>query len=154
MCRLRSIVAALALFAASATGCDPGYRYKPVDVDGKQLSHWSTTIEGVAFSADPFTILIGSKGTFMQLGVVNESKDEVEVLGGELETKGTTLKAGVPPSPEDRAARTVSAGETKKVFLHVDLGRAASDVLGPSITWVWRVRIGMTEHTLRVPLDR
>ena len=152
---LRSLfVAALPLLAASATGCDPGYGYKPVDADGKKVPQWSTTVAGVRFSADPYSTLIGSGNTLMQLSVTNESKDEVEVLAGELETKGRTLRANLLPGSEDRAARTVPAGEAKEVSLLVDFGGHAYDVLGPSITWVWRVRIGTAEHTLRVRMDR
>jgi hypothetical protein len=152
---LRSrFVVALGLMTASVVGCDPGYRYKPIDADGKKVPRWSTTVAGVRFSADPYSTLIGSGSTFMRLGVANDSKNEVEVIGGELETRGRTLKANLPPGPENRAARIVSAGETKEVSLLVDFGGAASDVLGPTITWVWRVRIGTAEHTLRIDLDR
>jgi hypothetical protein len=148
------VIAALALLSASAAGCDPGYGYQPIDAGGKKVPQWSTMIAGVRFSADPYGTLIGSRNTFMRLGVANESKDEVEVLGGELETNGRTLKANLRAGPEHRAARTVPAGETKQVSLLVDFGGSASEVLGPSVTWVWRVRIGKAEHTLRVPMDR
>jgi hypothetical protein len=148
------MIAALALLPAAAAGCDPGYGYNPVDAGGKKVPQWSTRIAGVRFSAEPYGTLSGSGNTFMRLGVANGSKEDVEVLGGELETKGRTLKANLPPGPEHRAARTVPAGETKEVSLLVDFGGSASEILGPSITWVWRVRIGTAEHTLLVQMDR
>lgn len=147
-------IAAVAVLVCAAAGCDPGYRYQPVGADGKKVPQWSATIAGVRFTADPCGTLIGSRSTFMQLGVVNGSKDEVEVTGGELETNGRTLRAQLPPGPEYRAARTVPAGVTEQVSLLVDFGGSASDVLGPSVTWGWHVRIGTAEHTLRVRMDR
>jgi hypothetical protein len=118
------------------------------------VPQWSTTINGVRFGADPYSILIGSSNAFMHLEIANESKEEVEVLGGQLETKGRTLEADLPREPEDREARVVPAGSTRAISLLVALGGAASDVLGPSITWVWRIRIGTAEHTLRLRMDR
>lgn len=151
----RTLVAAvLGALALLTPGCDPGYGYQPVDSDGKKVPQWSATIAGVRFTADPYSDLIGSGNTLMQMRVANESKDEVEVVGGELEAKGRTLKADLPPGPDNRAARTVPVGSTREVSLLVDFGGAAADVLGPSITWVWRVRIGTAEHTLRVQMDR
>ncbi len=148
------IIAAVGLVAIATLGCDPGYEYTPVDAAGAKVPRWSTTIDGVRLSAEPYSTLIGSRSTFMELGVANESGVEVEVLAGEMETGGRTLWAGVPPGPENRAARIVPAGGTRTVSLLVDLGGAAADILGPSLTWVWRVRIGTAEHTLRVRMDR
>jgi hypothetical protein len=148
------LMAAVGLMTASAAGCDPGYRYTPLDADGEKVPEWSTTIAGVRFSVDPYHTFIGSGNTLMVLDVANESKEVVEVLGGELETKGRTLKAYLPPGQENRAARTVPARSTNAVVLLVEFGEPASHVLGTTITWVWRVRIGNTEHTLRVSMDR
>lgn len=119
---------------------------------GQRLSEWSETIGGVRFSARPFVILTGSSGG-IPLVVANGSDKEVVVLGGQLVTKGRTVEADVPDDPATRAFRTVPAGETKSVSLGWSLG-TASKALGPDPTWVWRVRIGGTEHTLRVPMRR
>ena len=148
------LLAAVAFVAWFAPGCDPGYHYQPVNVDREKVPQWSTTIAGVRFSVDPYRTFVGSGNTTMRLEITNESKEEVEVIGGELETKGRTLKAHLWPGPEDREARTVPAGSTKAVELLVDFGGPASDVLGPTITWVWSVRIGTATHTLRIRMDR
>ena len=147
-------IATVGVIACSVTGCDPGYDYKPVDEEGKKVQQWSTKIAGVQFSTDPFNTLIGSRGTFMWLQVTNESKETVEIVGGEVESNGRTMKANWPFDSASREARTVTPGSAKQVRLFLEFGGSAMDVLGPTITWVWRVRIGTEEHILRVRKDR
>jgi hypothetical protein len=144
----------LIVLVLSASGCDPGYSYQPVDTKGERLPQWSEKVEGVHFSARPYSTLIGSKNTIEYLDITNESDKEVVVLGGQLLTKGRTIEAQVLDDPPNREARTVPAGESKSVSLYWEYGGSASDVLGPDITWVWRVRIGAAEHSLRVPMQR
>ena len=64
------------------------------------------------------------------------------------------LQANVLDAPEEREARTVPAGESKTVGFLWEFGGPASNVLGADITWVWQVRIGNAEHSLRVPMQR
>jgi hypothetical protein len=146
----------IALFAAvlSASGCDPGYKYHSVDAKGQRLLHWSETVEGVRFSARPYSTLIGSGNTIVYLDITNESDKEVVVLGGQLVTNDRRIEARIIDDAPNREARTVSARESKSVDLLWEFGGPASEVLGQDLTWVWRVRIGEAEHSLRVPMER
>jgi hypothetical protein len=150
---------ALAFLAFSASGCDPGYQYQPVDPQGNPLSQWSEVIDGVRFSVKPYSTLIGSGSASRSLEITNKSDKKVVVLGGQLLSKGRAIEAIIDDSPEGRTGRTVSPGDTKAVYLSWEFGdvvhhRPAHEVLGPDITWVWQVRIGEGEHTLRVPMQR
>jgi hypothetical protein len=149
-----AILLALVVLALSAAGCDPGYNYQPVDAKGQRLPEWSETIEDVRFSSRPYSTLIGSGNTCVYLDIINESDKEILVLGGQLLTNDRTIEAIIIDDPPNREARTVPAGESKSVLLYWEFGGSASEVLGPNLTWVWRVRIGKTEHSLRVPMQR
>lgn len=142
------------LLVLSVSGCDRGYNYQPVDPQGNRLPQWSETVGGVQFSAKPYTTLIGQSAAILYLDIANESDKEAFMLGGQLVTNGRTIEAEVDDSSEGRDARTVSPGASKSVMLFWDLGGSADEVLGPDITWVWRVRIGAAEHSLRVPMQR
>lgn len=143
-----------AFLAMSASGCDPGYHYQPVDSSGKQLSQWSQTIEGVQFSAKSYGTLIGASYIYGHLEIVNRSNKEVLVLGGQLLTDDRTIKARVNEHQSGREERTVAPGRSRSVDLSWDFGASAHEVLGPKITWVWRVQIGAAEHDLRIPMQR
>lgn len=144
----------LLVLAPLASGCDPGYHYQPLDAKGQRLPHWSKTVAGVHFSAGPYGTLIGSGNTVVNLNITNESGKEVIVLGGQLVTNGRTIEARILDDAPNREDRTVPAGESKTVSLYWEFGGSASEVLGTDITWIWRVRIGTTEHSLRVPMQR
>ncbi|HEX3152855.1 MAG TPA: hypothetical protein VHR66_32585 [Gemmataceae bacterium] len=155
MCRFRYFTGvAAALSAVAVAGCDPGYTYTPVDANGQPVSEWATTIAGVKFSVTPSSILIGSSNEFIGLDVVNGSAAEVVVVGAEIETNGRALKANLFAGAENTAARTVDAGQTGPVSLLVELGGPAGETFGLTITYVWHIRIGSDEHTLRVPMNR
>jgi hypothetical protein len=151
--RITVLVASAAL-ALAVPGCDPGYTYQPVGPQGNRLAEWSETVEGVRFSARPYMVLIGSRSTFGQLDIANESDKEVVVLGGQLVTNGRTIEAHIFDSPANREARTVAPGGSESVSLLWEFGGSASEVLGPDISWVWRVRIGSEDHSLRVSMER
>src|SRR5262245_4942051 len=106
-----AVLVALVVFALSTSGCDPGYNYQPVDAKGQRLPQWSETVEGVRFSARPYSTLIGSGNTVVYLDITNKSDREVVVLGGQLVTEGRTIEAGVIDDPPSREARTVHAWE-------------------------------------------
>jgi hypothetical protein len=99
-------------------------------------------------------LLIGSRGTSGRMDIANESNNEVIVLGGQLETNGRTIEATLYDDPANREARTVPPGGSKSVSLSWDFGASAYDVLAPDVTWVWRVRIGTEDHSLRVSMKR
>jgi hypothetical protein len=144
----------LVSLAVSAPGCDPAFNYQPIDAKGQRLPLWSETVEGVRFSENPYTTLRGSGNTVEYLDIANGSDKEVAVLGGQLVTNGRTIEARIIDDPANREARTVPAGESKSVLLFWEFGDTALKVFGPDLTWVWHVRIGETEHTLRVPMKR
>ncbi len=148
------VVGALVVLAPLGSGCDPGYTYRPVGPNGQRLPQWTTTIEGVRFSARPSSTLVGSAGSLVDLDIANESDKVVVVLGGQLVTNGRAIEAIIYDDRPNREARTVPAGQSKSVLLHWRFGGSASDVLGTDITWVWRLRIGKAEHALRVPMQR
>ena len=150
----RITVLVAAAFALSVPGCDPGYTYQPVGPQGNRLPLWSETVEGVRFSARPCMELVGSRSTSGQMEIANESDKEVVVLAAQLVTNGRTIEANIFDNPAHREARTVPPGGSKSVSLSWDFGGSASEVLGPDITWVWRVRIGTEEHSLRVSMKR
>src|SRR5476651_2255958 len=119
MCVFRgAILLPLVVLAFSASGCDPGYNYHPVDAKGQRFPQWSETIEGVRFAARPYSTLIGSGNTVDYLDITNGSDKEVVVLGGQLVTNGRTIEAKVYDSPEGIEARTVPAGVSKSVMLY------------------------------------
>jgi hypothetical protein len=150
--RFTTIVASLVLVAL--VGCDPGYKFEPVDSAGNKTAQWTTTIGGVKFTAQPTTMLIGDSGEFMTIGVENDSKDEVEVLGAQIESNGRTLPANLLAGKENQDARTILPGSSSRVQLLVELGGPAYEVLAASVVHVWRVRIGMDEHIIRIRFDR
>jgi hypothetical protein len=160
MCASRSAIRlALVVLALSASGCSFLYRYYPVDAAGYRLREWSETVEGVRFSAfsQDGTWTTGrdsSFGTEVGLDVTNKSDKEVVVLGGQLLTNGRTIKAHFP-DPPNRDDRTVPAGKSRSVPLLWNYGGGFADqVLGPDITFIWQMRIGKAEHSLRVPMQR
>ncbi len=148
------VASALILLASLGSGCDPGYTYQPVGGNGQRLPHWTETIEGVRFTARPYSTLVGSAGSLVDLDIANESDKVVVVLGGQLVTNGRTIKAIIYDNLPNREARTVPAGQSRSVLLHWKFGGSASEILGTDITWVWRVRIGTAGHALRVPMRR
>jgi hypothetical protein len=148
------VVLAVGLTSICLAGCDPGYGYQPLDAAGNKVRRWSTTIAGVRFGVDSYGILTGSRGALMRLEIANQSGARVAVLGGQLETNGRTIEADLPNNPEAREGRVVPAGSTKTVPLKVDFGGQAAEVLGPSMTWSWRVRIGGHRHTVTVRMAR
>lgn len=105
-------------------------------------------------SVRPYRTLIGSGSTAVNLDIANESEIEVVVLSGQLVTKGQTIDAHIFDGPLESKARIVPAGESKLVSLSWEFGGAAYEVLGPELTWVWRVRIDKAEYILRVPMQQ
>ena len=147
-----SLCAALLAF----TGCDPGYGYKPLDPGGRKVANWSESIAGVRFEMKAFYVFTGSGGTLQGLTIRNNSDRDVVVLGGQLNTNGRALEAKLPGEGEAKW-RTVRPGATETINLLWDFrehGGDASKVLGPDITWTWRVKIGDDEHTLCVRMQR
>jgi hypothetical protein len=160
MCASRSaILMALLVLALSASGCEFVYRYYPVDAKARRLPGWSEMVEGVRFSAfsDDGTWTTGRDSSFgaeVGLDITNKSDKEVVVLGGQLLTNGRTIKAHFP-NPPNRDDRTVPAGKSRSVPLLWNYGGGSADqVLGPDITFIWQVRIGKAERSLRVPMQR
>jgi hypothetical protein len=79
----------------------------------------------------------------------------VTVLGGELQTNERSIAAHVLEDGESVKARSVPARSGyKRIMLYWQFDSPASELLGPTINWTWRVRIGPTEHVLRIPMQR
>jgi hypothetical protein len=154
---VRRVTAAYLCAALLASiGCDPGYDYKPLDAGGRKVAKWSDSVSGVRFEMKPFMILTGSGGTSQGLTIVNGSDRNVVVLGGQLSTNGRTLEAKLPGEGEVKW-RTVPPGAAETINLSWDFGEQggyADKALGPSVTWIWRVKIGDEEHTIRVGMER
>jgi hypothetical protein len=150
----RPILLFLSTVVVLACGCDPGYHYQPIDSKGHKVSEWSETIDGIRFSVEPYTTLIGSYNALIYLQVVNQTEEEVVVLGGQLLTNGRTIEARILDDPENRKARTVPPGSSKRVLLLWELGGSASNVLGSELVFVWRVQIGKAERTVKVGMER
>jgi hypothetical protein len=129
--------------------------YQPVDAAGQPLPEWSETVDQVRFSMPLLSLRNGSNSTIF-LHVTNASDKEVVLLGGEALTygDGPAIEARVFDGPQEVALRTVPAGQSKEVGLFWEFGTSLDQVLGPEVTWVWRVRIGKAEHTLRVRMQR
>jgi hypothetical protein len=152
--RVTAIYLCAALLASA--GYDPGYGYKPLDTKGRKVGDWSESVAGVRFEMAPFMILTGSGGTMQGLTIVNNSDHDVIVLGCRLSTKGRTLEAKLPGEGEAKW-RTVRPRAAEIINLSWDFreqGGDAEKTLGPSVTWIWRVKIGDEEHTLRVRMER
>jgi hypothetical protein len=152
--RQKIATAAIATVAVVTAGCDPGYTYKPTNDAGQLVEEWTTKIGDVRFSCGPDNLLIGSRSKYLVLTVENASQDGVEILGAQVETGGRSISADLLPDPDNCKERVVPASETKSVWLLVDLGGSASEVLAPSVAHVWRVQIGTAEHVLRAELRR
>ena len=151
-----AIAIAMVKFVLSGLGSILGDRfchYQPVDAKGEPLPQWSETIEGVRFSMRPLSLSI-SGGASICLEIANDSDKEVVLLGGEVLTYGRTIEAKVHDSPQDVLARTAPIGQSKVVGLSWEFGTWLDQVLGHEITWVWKVRIGKAEHSLRIPMQR
>jgi hypothetical protein len=151
-------VAASCLCAAllASAGCDPGYGYQPLDAAGRKVAQWSESIGGVRLEMKPIMILTGSGGTMQGLTITNNSDRDVVVLGGQLSTDGRIMEAKLPGEGEAKW-RTVPPGATQTINLSWDFrehGGDASKVLGPSLCWTWRVKIGEEEHTFKVRMER
>jgi hypothetical protein len=132
---------------------DPGYRYRPIDASGTPLTQWSQTIEGVALVGVSFDTLSGESRAMYEVELSNNSDNEVEMLGGELSTKGVALKVAVPKD----LRRTFPPRSSGEVTLDCDyrgVGRDASVVLGKSIAWTLRLRIGDHIRTVQVKMVR
>ncbi len=139
----------------SGCGCDPAFKYQPVDADGKTLPEWSETIDGARFTVGPYSAVIGNKNTIAFIDIDNKSDMRVVVLGGELQTNGRKIEAHVLDDGESVKARSVPAHSGyKRVMLFWQFDNPGQELLGPSITWEWRVRVGPAEHILRIPMQR
>jgi hypothetical protein len=140
----------------ASVGCDPGYGYTPVDAGGRKVGKWSESVAGVRFEMTPFMVFTGSAGTMQGLSIVNNTEQDVVVLGGQLSTNGRILEAILPGEGEAKW-RTVGPGAAETVKLSWNFreqGGEAEKTLGPSLTWIWRVKIGDEERTLRVSMER
>jgi hypothetical protein len=140
---------------AGTSGCSPEFNYQPIDGNAQPLTEWSESVDGVRFSAGQFSAVIGSKDTIAFIDVDNQADMRAVVLGGELLTNGRSIEAHVLDDAESVKARSVPARSGfKRVMLRWQLDSPASELLGSSITWVWKVRIGPNEHVLRIPMQR
>jgi hypothetical protein len=140
----------VSLLALLASGCTLSYRYDPLDESGTVVEEWSTTIGKARFSAKLFSVPTGYSFAYGSLTVENKSSDNVSILAAKLETNGRTLDEG-----QDKLD-TILPGRTETVSRPVQFpeGMQASKVMGPSATWIWRVRIGENEHTIRVNMKK
>jgi hypothetical protein len=150
-----AIRCAFVFLAAMTSGCGGGYNYQPVDENGQPIAEWSHDLEDVRFSTGQFSAVIGEKNTIAFIDIDNKSEMRVTVLGGELQTNERSIAAHVLEDGESVKARSVPARSGyKRIMLYWQFDSPASELLGPSINWTWRVRIGPTEHVLRIPMRR
>ncbi len=144
---------ALILAGLVITGCDPGYVYFPVDDNGRPVRQWSRTIDGVSIQVGWFDTLVGDDRAGCQIDLVNHSGKTVTFLGAKLSTGGHSIKGHVAEFEQ----RTFGPGVSGKVmfwFPYARYGEDAGDVLGESMTWTWKLRIGDREHTVEVKMNR
>jgi hypothetical protein len=132
-------------------GCDPGYHYRAVNQD-KNEERWSRTVEGVRFGGGLFGSLTGCREFFNTLSVQNDSLSEVEVLGGTVTSNCRTFVGKLCYKPPDCV---IPPRVTRTVHLFFDLSSdTVYDVLGPTIVWTWRVRIGNKAVPIVVEMAR
>ncbi len=154
---VRSIRAAgIASFLACLVICgcpgDPGYGYDPTNTKGQIVDRWSETIDGVSFSAGHEEVLAGNSYAGYGFDVVNHSEKTVVVLSGELVTNGRTMKAEAESEPP-RSIPPRTLGTAFLLCRFVD-PLDASQILGDTMTWTMRVRIGDDERSVSVTLKR
>jgi hypothetical protein len=150
-CRFQ--IPAIGLLTLALPGCSPGYTYRPADANGRPVNRWSETIDGVSFQGEFYEALSNDTGALFDLNVANHSDEKVVFLGGELVTKGRTMRVTLP----GRQTRAFAPGASGQVLIDCNYqqqGGKASDVLGESITFKWRVRIGEEERLVRVKMER
>jgi hypothetical protein len=148
-----ALTSALILAGLVITGCDPGYEYFPVDDNGQPVRQWSRTIDGVSIEVGRFDTLVVDDRAGRQIDLVNNSGKTVTLLGAELSTGGHSIKGHVAEFEQ----RTFGPGVSGKVmfwFPYARYGGDAEHVLGESMTWTWRLRIGDQEHTVEVKMNR
>jgi hypothetical protein len=132
---------------------DPGYTFRPTDARGRPIARWSQTIDGVSLNGEYYETLSGEDSAMYEVNLINKSDKTVTVLGGEFSTKRLTLKADLPSG----SRRVFPPGSSGEVVLNCDYGggkRDSSAVLGESLRWVWRLRIGDQERTFEVRMIR
>ena len=154
MSRQSLILAILAWTVAVVTGCDPGYSYKPVSPAGGVVARSGDKIGEVKFTMGTYETSTSSKSIIQNLFVDNGSNADVVVLDAVLETGDKTIPAKIYSDVEGEKERTVPAKFSKTVGLAFSFGDSAAEVLAKEIIWVWQLRIGTEEHTLRVPMRR
>jgi hypothetical protein len=139
------------VLAVCSSGCEGhSETYKPVDANGQQLRQWTNKIDQVRFYFLDIIRIKTQRFVFPELVVDNFSEKDVVVLGGGVWDNGEIVSATLA----ERKSSTVLAGESKTVRLDCILDEQAGRLFGQNITWVWMVRIGDTEHVLKIPMTR
>ena len=155
--RFRPLVPAFVVIAFLVSGCDPGFAYSPVGEDGKRVERWSETVDGVRLEMTSFMDLTPIYYFRGYLRIENDSDRDVAVVGAWLEMNGRILEAEPVKNRAEEGDRTVPKGKSLLVSLDWDIAQfkdGERDDLGPSITWIWKVRIGSEAHVVRVKMNK
>jgi hypothetical protein len=138
---------ALVVSVFSGLACDPGYSDSPVDATGARVPRWSQTIDGVTFEMERyerFGYPESETSLDAWLSIVNDSEFEVVVLRASVETRARTID-------HPGTGWTARSKTREPVYATWDLNEPG---LGPAITYVWTVRIGTAEHTVKSRMER
>lgn len=144
----------LCWIATLIIGCESRYSYQPVTSMGGVVSKSRDTIGDVKFTMGSYDTAQSAKSIIQNLFIDNNSTSDVVVLGGDLETGSKTVSAKIYRDAEGEKERTVGPKFSKSVGLAFNFDAPASEALGKDIVWIWYLRIGEEEHSLRVPMRR
>jgi hypothetical protein len=153
----RMLVIALGAAMLEVTGCDPGYAYFPLDPRGNKLEAWTEMVDGVRFSVPRYFDLQNPLVT-QQIEITNDTNSAVLVTSAAIETSdGESIEGAFQKSPVEKESRlTVSPGQSRAVSAQWTFpgDKYPDEVIGPTVTWVWHVRIGNEERVLRVRMEK
>ena len=124
------------LFLLSA-GCDPGYRYFPVNDAGDKIESPHHNIDGASISCPGFVELTGSRSVHQTFEVSNET-DLPVVLQAATLVLDTKRIEGATPADGDLTWRSIPSKTTGQIRVSFDLSDAGGyvgDALGATIKY-------------------
>lgn len=150
MNRMAGCIAASLCLAILASGCDPGFYYRPVGWNQVGEARWAWSTGGLDLETGGFLGLDGSSGWSVEVTIRNRSAKQAVVTGAELRTKSGDFQS-LPVSDEQTVYRTVVPGESKRITLSFRFDRPLKKIVVDPVRLTLHVEFG--EEATAIPIE-